>query len=255
MRGYYGWRGSGKTLSAIRDILKTLKKQPSALVFSNTPIKIPNQNHFYLWETMDELKFLFSVLLTMPYNRLIIVFIDEANLVISSRDWSSLPPFFRSFLAESRKLNVEIMFTTQHPRRVELILRELTEEWYNCSMFWFNLFISRRSEVLDSQGTPIDSFGRSFVFFPRRFYDFYDTYFIVGVGDVKTSESDCPRLVEFLDKTLGRGESAEPVTPTLESPQTRTRVWRGICDFLLKPRSLKKISTPVSVLDDLEGAR
>lgn len=213
MIGYYGYRGSGKTLNLVAEVFGQFKRNPDLVVLTNTPLFFPshpktgqilNQYHYSSIGELEEF-FLFCLSENKDYilSKEAIVIIDEANLAIPSRLFSKLPPFFLSFMAESRKLNVEIMFTTQHPLRVDLILRELCETWYNCDRIPLFGFLRRVEQELSPKATPVASMGTKFILRPSLYYSMYDTYHIVGMDAslLPPKDSKLAKMTDFLTKT------------------------------------------------------
>lgn len=78
------------------------------------------------------------------------VVIDEANLWVSSREWSKIPTQVITGWQESRKTGVSFIFTSQHESRVDLIIRELVDWVYICERVpfvprWVPLFRTQRT--------------------------------------------------------------------------------------------------------------
>lgn len=190
MIGYFGFRGSGKTLSLVHDMYRRFKANTDLVVFTNTPLLFPEHKgkklKQHLFNGLLDLESFFAFALTdgdLLLKKETIVLIDEANLVLPSRLFAKLPSFVLSFLAESRKLNTDIFFTTQHPVRVDKILRELTETWIHCRRIIPHLLHMSYEVVLSGEGIPIDYESSMPFFFPRRAYGLYDTHHIVGMSD------------------------------------------------------------------------
>jgi len=210
MIGYYGYRGSGKTLSLVAEVYSVFQKNPDLIVLTNTPFTFPPHKKTgkilsqYHYSSISELEEFFLFCLSENKEHILskeaIVVIDEANLAIPSRLFSKLPPFFLSFMAESRKLNVEIMFTTQHPLRVDLILRELCETWYHCDRLPLFGILRRTEEELTPQATPIASMGSKYMLRPSVFFSYYDTYHIVGMDPslLPPKDQKIEKMTEFL---------------------------------------------------------
>jgi len=192
MIGYYGYRGSGKTLSMIQNLWREFKRDPDICVITNTPLFFPPHPKTgqtllqHLFYTVDELQefFLFAVSeKDRLLSRMTFVVIDEASVAMPSRFFSKIDPFVLPFLAESRKMNVEIFFTTQHPSRVDVILRELTETWYQCSpVIGFLPWIRREEQDLSPNGEIVQSFKVDFLIFVKKYWPMYDTTWIVGIN-------------------------------------------------------------------------
>jgi len=192
MIGYYGYRGSGKTLSLVANLWREFVRDPDICVITNTPLTFPPHPKTgqvllqHLFYTVDELQefFLFAVaekdrILT----RMTFVIVDEASVAMPSRFFSKIDPFVLPFLAESRKMNVEIFFTTQHPSRVDVVLRELTETWFQCSpVIGFLPWIRREEQDLSPNGEILNSYKVDFLLRVKKYWPMYDTHWIVGIN-------------------------------------------------------------------------
>jgi len=209
MIGYYGYRGSGKTLSLTAHLYKQFLKDPDICVITNTPFFFPPHKKTgqkliqHLFFTVDELKefFLFAVAeKDKVLSRMTYVIVDEASVALPSRFFAKIDPFMLPFMAESRKFNVEIIFTTQHPSRVDKILRELTETWFECTSVPFFRFIKREEQDLTPDGQLVKSHGIKWLFFPKKYHIMYDTTHIVGMDPalMPTLTEAQKRMVQFL---------------------------------------------------------
>ena len=152
---FTGKPGSGKTLSAVRYILKDKRKT----VYTNVKLEIPGKNVIQILPSnVQELKKLHDG----------IVFIDEANFVFSSRFWSRIPKDLIAFWGMHRKRGVDLVITSHSLKRVDVILRELVSYDIHCRMIgafcvnsWYD--VDYNDKV------------KSVVFYARKYYRYYDT--------------------------------------------------------------------------------
>ncbi|MEA3305158.1 MAG: zonular occludens toxin domain-containing protein [Patescibacteria group bacterium] len=161
---------------------------------------------------------MFQLAMTYPEEFLqkqTIIFIDEASIAMPSVMWKDAPEFVRLLLAESRKLNIDIIYTTQHPARVYNILRELTETWVKCVNLW-NLVILQKEQFISPSVTQIEEISSSTLIYPRRFYGIYNTHYIVGMEKFKISQEekenaseDKRKLLEFTERLYFHKKNAE----------------------------------------------
>lgn len=208
MLGYSGFRGAGKTRALVGDIYNKFQKNPDLIIFTNTPLTFPKHKKTgkeliqYVYSDIEEIMSFFEYAVLNPdvlLEKESLVVIDEANLVMPSRFYDKLDGSVLAFLAESRKLNTDIFFTTQHPARVDKVLRELTEEWYLCRSLGSMLTIKLKM-ILDNAGQPLEQIGRSFMFRPSRFHGMYDTHYIVGMSEkLKSQTVMSPPIQQFID--------------------------------------------------------
>lgn len=117
--GFIGLPGSGKTFWLVKMAIEYLKK--GLAVFANFPIKGCRQ--FDSFESLLNLR-----------NCLIIV--DEANLWLPSRLWEKIPPWVLYRLAQTRKYQTDIFWSSQTPDRVDKTLREITNLYGHCKQIW-----------------------------------------------------------------------------------------------------------------------
>jgi len=158
---YTGKPGAGKTLSAVRYIVKDRRQT----VFSNVKLEIPNKNIVeILPSNVQDLKKL----------RDGIVFIDEANFVFSSRFWSRIPKDLIQFWAMHRKRGVDLILTSHSLKRIDIILRELVSYEIRCKTLLNGVFVVNNWYDVDYADKVKTS-----VFFGARFYKYYDTFEIV----------------------------------------------------------------------------
>jgi len=213
MIGYYGFRGAGKTLSLVVDLYAIWKKDPSIIVISNTPMdfgihpKTKTRLNFFLYNKIDELSGFMGFCISEReriIDKMTYVVIDETGVVLPSRFFQKIPQFMLAFLMESRKINVEILFTVQHPTKTDKVLRELTEFWRYCSRTPLLGWIKQTEEELDPAScTVVKEYRKRFVFFPRKYYKFYDSYYFVGMDEALSGDIEAmkPHMREFVFKT------------------------------------------------------
>ena len=157
---YTGKPGSGKTLSAVRYIVKDHRKT----IYTNVKLEIPNK---------DIIRVVPSNLQDLKKLKDGIVFIDEANFVFSSRFWSRIPKDLIQFWAMHRKRGVDLILTSHSLKRIDIILRELVSYEVRCKTV--GAFIMNNWYDVD-YGEKI----KTSIFFGPRYYKYYDTYEMVA---------------------------------------------------------------------------
>jgi len=156
---FTGKPGTGKTLSAVRYIVKDNRKT----VYTNVKLQISGKNIIQISPAnLQDLKKL----------RDGIVFIDEANFVFSSRFWNRIPKDIVQFWAMHRKRGVDLVLTSHSLKRIDIILRELVSYEIRCK--WFGLFVINNWYDVD-YGDKV----KTSIFFAPRYYKYYDTFEIV----------------------------------------------------------------------------
>lgn len=157
---FTGKPGAGKTLSAVRYIVKDRRET----VFTNVKLEIPNKNIVQISPSnLQDLKKLKDG----------IVFIDEANFVFSSRFWSRIPKDLIQFWAMHRKRGVDLILTSHSLKRIDVILRELVSYEIRCKTL--GVFVVNNWYDVDYSDKVKTS-----VFFGGRYYKYYDTFEIVS---------------------------------------------------------------------------
>lgn len=263
MIGYTGYRGEGKTLTCVHDIWGLWQRNPYLIVLTNTPLYFPNHKDTgeplrqIFWRDIMELQNFFAFAMTHEDTILkneFLVFIDEANLVMPSRLFAKLPEFMLSFMAQSRKFNTEIFFTTQHPQRVDKILRELTENWVQCKRVFPKLipqlFSVNHEVILSNEGLPIENIASNIFWRPTRFYAYYDTYFKVSMPKDITPDfvENDSKMLDFLDAYL--------LDPPREGEMNTARFERYIKeldDFLYHLTNMTKEGANITLLELEKG--
>lgn len=156
---FTGKPGSGKTLSAVRYIVKDHRKT----IYTNVKLEIPDKNIVQICPSnLQDLKKLKDG----------IVFIDEANFVFSSRFWSRIPKDLIQFWAMHRKRGVDLILTSHSLKRIDIILRELVSYEVRCKLF--GMFVINNWYDVDYNDKVKTS-----IFFGAKYYKYYDTLEVV----------------------------------------------------------------------------
>lgn len=122
--GYYGLPGSGKTYYLAKIGLDAIAK--GRTVFAN--FKLTGAKYFC--DIFDVINIRKGVIL-----------IDEINLSFPSRIWDKLPPQFLYFWSQTRKMQLDIYFTSQHPDRVDKVVKEISNWAYWCVKLPFRMHL------------------------------------------------------------------------------------------------------------------
>lgn len=109
VEGFYGLPGSGKTYMLAKIGLEAIRQKRE--VFAN--FKLTGAHYFN--DIFDVINIRNGVIL-----------IDEINLSFPSRIWDKLPPQFLYFWSQTRKMQLDIFFTSQHPDRVDKVPKEIS---------------------------------------------------------------------------------------------------------------------------------
>lgn len=164
--GYLGLPGAGKTYSMCYDIKRFIKEYPGITVYSNIELNLPNVNLCIMKDWQD---------LFWAENGLVVI--DEVNLWLPSRAWKQMPAELLWKLAQVRKFNLRVLYTAQHIKRVDTVLRELTFWIYQSQSFRrLGFFLQRQFDAVSGK-----AFGFRIVPFRKNICDIYDTRQFVNV--------------------------------------------------------------------------
>jgi hypothetical protein len=213
--GRVGHPGSGKTYSLVHAAFMLRLVYPMKRVFTNfRSIRLPGAGDVFMLEDYSD--FLAA--------RDGLVLIDEMNLWLPARVWQAVPGAMLWKLGQVRKEGLDLWWTSQHPKRVDPVVRELTIQsavvtsWFRLGFFWQRWYdgiapAKGRSGFLTSSLVP---------FIPKigRCYDHTErvscaSYVRGGIEEALTVE------VDWESKRLQGTPPAKPTAPiaTLE-PQS-----------------------------------
>jgi len=133
--------GMGKTLFASRLALNYIFIHGwNSVIYSNYHLDFP----FFLGikiipHVVTDKKAFLDLMLTAK-NGLFIV--DEASSIFNSRKWASMPDGVIKAFQQSRKRQLDLIYTTQNIKNVDLILRQNTSYLYEAKM----VYLSKQNE-------------------------------------------------------------------------------------------------------------
>lgn len=169
IEGYVGRPGSGKTYTITKRVMKIAKTRP---VFSNFEIDVPNVTVF---EPKD--------LMRLPSG---VIVLDEAHLYFPARGALKLPMSWLTMLSQTRKMGWDLIWSTQHERRIDAVVRDVTNLMWWCKTYGLGekpwLFTARAYEP-EYFRKPKMAMLRSMHRFDQRVADAYDTYGFVQEAD------------------------------------------------------------------------
>ena len=148
IRAYVGLMGEGKTLSMVNDALARVRQGQQ--VFSNVPFFNIKWSGFERKKGFPFVKKKYKLDKLQPHivntkdlEELIIsqdnalFCIDEANIVFPSYYWKKLSPEYLIRFCQTRKVRVDLFYTSQGFTHTVIRLRELTNEVIKCEHRWF----------------------------------------------------------------------------------------------------------------------
>jgi hypothetical protein len=144
IRAYVGLMGEGKSLSMVNDALQRLRQGQK--VYTNVPFKNLKyglfDKNYKLQPIVVTTKQLEELIVTQD-NALFCI--DEANIVFPSYYWKRLNPEYLIRFCQTRKVKVDLFYTSQGFTHTIVRLRELTNEVVKCEnrfIFGFQFFIN-----------------------------------------------------------------------------------------------------------------
>lgn len=174
---YVGRQGSGKTISAVRDVLRLKKQYPKAIVVTNLLLNVP-WTYIY-FQSPDELA---EVLVNTNNGKYGVIYvIDEIHTYFNALDSKNIPMFVFTEISQQRKQRKLIIGTSQLFLRVAKPLREQCNNIIICRTH-FNKWTTQTvydgySLSLDDDGFIVgDPKGVGFFMQTREIRNSYDTF-------------------------------------------------------------------------------
>lgn len=132
VEGFVGFWGHGKTIMMVRQILRDLRKRPDTLIGNNFGFR--GSNAVDLQTLEDVLAFACT-----DFGRPKILAIDEIGMLLRSGSSNSVPwpPEADLLFMQGRKLGVEVYWTTQSWRFLNVNVRRVTHRVSECTGYWF----------------------------------------------------------------------------------------------------------------------
>lgn len=183
IRGFIGRPGAGKTYAMTHEASKHLLR--GRAVFANYNLR----GSYYF--TPDQI-------LDLPPG---LILLDEAHLIFGARNSLRLPPSLLMKMSQTRKSGWELWFTTQHERRVDSVLRDVTNVMTLVSP-WLSKdghprFFRLRDWEPELFRTPGKHMWSQWVPYSQSIANLYDTYESVKVAEHMRSKND------IYDKGIG----------------------------------------------------
>lgn len=169
VEGFTGLPGSGKTYYAVKRAIEADLK--GLEVWANFKIDLPSgELHRFI-----NLKDVFHV-------RKGLIIIDEINLVCPSRFWNKFPPELAYFWSQTRKFELDIIWTAQHVDRVDKIIKEISNYCWVFKRLPFGFHIG--NEFLPEHVTKEkrDLIDRIVFRINKKIANCYNTYEIIDLA-------------------------------------------------------------------------
>lgn len=233
IEGYVGLLGAGKTMLAVQHAL-TLARKRNAILLSNIRINDPSVEFHQLGVGVDgiDLEQLRDWQeRSKAGNRGLVLLVDEVGILMPARFWQSFPIDLIYTLSQSRKMRLDLVYTSQDIEMVDSMLRRLTQWVYRVKALpsptnerrergrrpWFFLVEQFRPAHVNA-GTSIEHkrrLSRRWLRYRRGWEDAYDTDELVApaVRLTTTRRSRGSKQREPSEGAMhpeGRSEAEEP---------------------------------------------
>lgn len=208
IRAYVGLMGEGKTLSMVNDALRVVRS--GRKVFSNVPFR--NLKTGFFDKNFKNQPIIVS---TKELERLIVTqdnalfLVDEANIVFPSYYWKKLSPEYLIRFCQTRKVRVDLFYTSQGFTHTVARLRELTNEVVKCEhrgLFGSHFFINTAydPEKFDKAFSSEFAEKRAIIWQKRIYqrrakflFKCFDSYHIIETSTVMGVEKESERYKSF----------------------------------------------------------
>lgn len=184
---YVGMQGQGKTISAVRDVLRIKARYPKCKVVTNINLDVPWKDEIIFFQTAEELA---KALTEVNNDKLGVVYIiDEIHSYFNSLGSTSIPPWVFQRVSQQRKERKVIIGTSQLFLRLAKPFREQCSNVIKCST---SFGLLTRCVCYDGPTLKLDSDGnimgdvrpkRVIYFFQSRaLRNAYDTFQTISSG-------------------------------------------------------------------------
>lgn len=181
-----GGQGKGKTITAVHEIIKRLKMYPKAIFITNVKIKNISNETFY-FSTTDELVELLKTKIIVGDRKGYVIFIDEIHVVLAEL-FGRTDPIFLTFLSQQRKMNINIIGTSQMYNRLPRVIRDYLRQSGQiiiCSNFMKAIQINRRlnmENIEEDSKNNLNYSGCKWEIFIHTIdlYESYDTFAVIS---------------------------------------------------------------------------
>lgn len=131
---YCGTQGQGKTISAVRHLIKLKNRWPKAKVVTNLKLNVPWSSEIIQFQTMDELQQVLVEINNDKYG--VIYLIDEIHTYFNALDSKNIPMFVFTEISQQRKQRKLIIGTSQLFMRLAKPFREQCDNIVMCRTYF-----------------------------------------------------------------------------------------------------------------------
>ncbi len=226
-----GLLGAGKTMLAVQHALK-LARRRNAIMLSNIRVQDPGVEFHQLPVGEDGIDL--EVLRewqgqAREQDRGLVLLVDEVGILMPARFWQSFPIDLIYTLSQSRKMRLDLVYTSQDIEMVDSMLRRLTQWVYQVRCFpsptnerrergrrpWFFVQEQFRPQHVNTMGDAqrkVRRLGKSWLRYRRDWEGSYDTDELVAPA------------VRLSSSRRSRGSKKQEPTEGAMHPQGRNAV-------------------------------
>lgn len=176
VEGFIGLPGSGKTYLLAKRGLEDIQKGKE--VWANFHL----EGAKYFSKLPEVISYIRKKLLAKEKIKMTIL-IDEINLSFPSRMWAKVPGWVLYFWSQTRKFGLDIYYTSQSFKRVDTVIREITNFVWIVQPF---LFGYRRASMIVPEDVEIqkkDIIERNYFRLDKKVFSKYNTYEILELTE------------------------------------------------------------------------
>jgi len=198
---YCGTQGSGKTISAVKHLVKLKTRWPKAKVVTNLELNVP-------WDYIQfsDMESLAKVLVEVNNGKYgVIYLIDEIHTYFNALESKNIPMFVFTEISQQRKQRKVIIGTSQLFMRLAKPFREQCDNIVMCRTFFGFITFQKAYDGMtieqDFEGNIIgDVRKRGFFFHTRKLRNTFDTF--QKVVSAQEQYEQINRPMSFDKKTL-----------------------------------------------------
>lgn len=192
---YCGLFGQGKTLSAVRRVVRDYKRYNGRLTWIKAtgkfePVKVNILSNVDLqgvpYTHLDSMQQIVDWTAYAPAhpNEWCLVVIDEASAILNSRDFKNNLDFFSiNALVTCRHFNLGLILTSQRFLLIDKLCREVCQQVIQCHKYW-RIIVHNVYDAFDLENTTnpltVKPLKRSAIFCSDRVFGNYNTMAVVG---------------------------------------------------------------------------
>jgi hypothetical protein len=112
-----------------------------------------------------------------------LILVDEINLLCPSRFWTSFPPSLAYFWSQTRKFQLDIYWTAQHPDRVDRIIKEISNWIWLIRRWYFGIRVANCYLPEHVNKEKRYSFRTNYFIIDKKIARLYNTYELIDLPD------------------------------------------------------------------------